>query len=124
MRAALTTVVVALAVPVGAGVAAAQDGPPTTPPLAPAITDITATWKGKGRIKLHAQVVPRGAEVEKVVFRYRGERFKARHMREWDYARTVDARGGDSAGDTIRFKVRACTATTCVAKTATRALSR
>jgi hypothetical protein len=111
--AALTTIAAAL----GAGAASGQDGP-STPPLAPAITEMEADWAGKGRIRLRAEVVPRGAAVEKVVFRYRGERYRATHRKPWDYVKTVEARGGDERGDAVRFKARACTATACTARKA------
>jgi hypothetical protein len=106
---ALTTIAAAL----GAGIASGQDAPPMAPPLAPAITDMDVAWAGDGRIRLRAQVVPRGAQIEKVVFRYRRERFKARKGKLWNWARTVEARGGDRRGDQVRFRVRACTATVC-----------
>jgi len=104
-----------------AGPAAAQTddrGTPRsiTPPLTPAITEIEAAWKPDARIRLRAEVVPRGAEVVKVVFRYRGERFTAKNSRSWTYVRRVEARGGDARGDEVHFKVRACTATRCVTR--------
>jgi hypothetical protein len=108
--AALTT----FAILVGGGAAHGQDGP-TPPPLAPAITDVEADW-AKGQIRIEAEVVPRGAEVEKVFFRYRGERFKAIHGRRWSWLRTVEAHDDDGRGDRIRVKVRACTATACATR--------
>jgi hypothetical protein len=99
----------------GATAATAQDLPTTTP-LAPAITEIEADWV-KGRIRLEAQVVPRGAEVEKVTFRYRKKVFRANKGRRWTYTRLVEPRGGDGRGDRVRFKVRACTATACATRT-------
>lgn len=104
-----------------AGVASGQEEGPMpprtiTPPLSPAITEIGADWKGNGRIRLHAEVVPRGARVVKVFFRYRGKRFRATKLRQWKYAKTVKARGEDGRGDRIRYKVRACTATRCSAR--------
>jgi hypothetical protein len=99
----------------GTTAATAQDLP-STPPLAPAITETEVDWV-KGRIRLKAQVVPRGAAVEKVTFRYRRRAFEARKGRRWMYTRLVEPRGGDGRGDTIRFKVRACTATACSTRT-------
>lgn len=87
------------------------------PPLTPAITEIEADWAGNGRIRLHAQVVPRGAKVVEVTFRYRRKSFEANRRRHWKYAKTVKARGEDGRGDRVRFKVRACTATRCIART-------
>ena len=106
----------------GATAATAQDGPPSTPPLAPAITEIEVDWlegkRGKpSRLRLKAQVVPRGAEVEKVVFRYRKKAFGARKGKRWMYTRVVKPRGGDRRGKRIRVKVRACTATACATRT-------
>jgi hypothetical protein len=111
--AALTTIAAAAATASAAG----QAGSPGTPPLAPAITELEADWVGKGRLKLRAQAVPRGAKVEKVTFRYRGKLFRAKHVKPWDYVKTVRARGGDGKGDRVRFKTRACTATACATKT-------
>ena len=121
-RVALCVVVAAIAATgTGVGVATGQgerDDPPhsITPPLTPAITEIEADWKGRGRIRLLAEVVPRGAKVVKVTFRYRGKRFTANRLPLWKYGKTVDVRGEDGRGDTIRYKVRACTATRCTAR--------
>jgi len=87
-----------------------------TPPLTPAITEIDAVWKTSDTIRLRAEAVPRGAEVVKVVFRYRGERFTAKHRKPWTYVKRVNARGRDSRGDEVHFRVRACTATRCVSR--------
>jgi hypothetical protein len=89
---------------------------PVPPSLKPAITEIEADWVD-GRIKLKAEVVPRGAKVAKVTFRYRGKRFTAIKVGQWRYAKRVKPRGGDGRGDEVRFKVRACTATVCGERT-------
>jgi len=110
------------AIGTSAGVATGQDesqDPPhkITPPLTPAITEIAADWKGDGRIRLRAEVVPRGAKVVKVSFKYRGKRFTANKLRLWKYGKTVKTRGEDGRGDNIRYRVRGCTATRCTART-------
>jgi hypothetical protein len=122
-RVALCVVFASIAA-IGTGVGVAtgqeesQDAPRSiSPPLTPAITEIEAEWKGNGRIRLHAQVVPRGTKVVKVTFRYRDKRFTATRQRLWKYAKTVKARGGDRKGDRVRFRVRGCTATRCTART-------
>ena len=88
---------------------------PVPPSLSPAITEIEADWV-RGKIKLRAEVVPRGAEVVKVTFRYRGKRFVASKVGQWKYAKKVTPRGGDSRGDTITYRVKACTATKCASR--------
>jgi hypothetical protein len=100
----------------GTTAATAQDMP-STPPLAPAIAEIEADWV-KGGLRLKAQVVPRGAEVEKVTLRYRKKLFTAKKGKQWTYTRLVAPRGGDGRGDKVRFRVRACTATVCATRTA------
>lgn len=90
-------------------------GPPS--PLAPAVAEMEADWAKKGRVRLRAEVVPRGMKVARVTFRYRRKAFKAKHIGRFDYVRTVKARGGDRGGDRIRFRVRACTATRCASRT-------
>jgi hypothetical protein len=87
-----------------------------SPPLTPAITDIEAVRAPNGRIRLRADVVPRGAEIVKVTFKYAGKRFAAKHRRLWTYSKKVPARKGDGRGDKVHFKVRACTATRCVSR--------
>lgn len=100
----------------GAGAQSATGQSEIAPPLAPAITDVEAVRKPNGRVRLLAEVVPRGAEIVKVTFRYSGKRFEAKHRRPWTYAKKVKARGRDGRRREIHFKVRACTATRCVTR--------
>ena len=86
------------------------------PSLTPAITEIDSDWVGE-RLRLRAEVVPRGAKVDRVRFRYRGKRFKAKHHGGWRYSRMVKPRGKDEPGDEIRFKVTACTISDCTSRT-------
>jgi hypothetical protein len=107
--------VCALAV-IGAASVAAQEPGPVAPSLTPAITEIDSDWVGE-RLRLRAEVVPRGAKVDRVAFRYRGKRFKAKHRGGWKYSRMVKPRGSDEPGDEIRFKVTACTISDCTSRT-------
>jgi hypothetical protein len=110
----------ALGTVAGVAVGQAEDMPmpkAVAPSLEPAITEIEVDWKGDGKLKLRAEVVPRGAKVTSVFFKYRGKRFRAKKTGQWKYAKTVKARGGDGRGDRVRFKVRACTATVCGSRT-------
>jgi hypothetical protein len=87
------------------------------PPRAPRIREIEADWRSGGRIKLRAELVRRGAKITKVRFRYRGRGFTARKAGDHEWAKTVTARGGDTRGDVISFRVRACAGERCKART-------
>jgi hypothetical protein len=104
------------AVGVVTGGASGLEPGPVAPSLSPAIIEIDSDWVGE-RLRLRAQVVPRGAKVDRVAFRYRGKRFKARHRGGWKYSRMVKPRGSDEPGDDIRFKVTACSVSSCTSRT-------
>lgn len=87
------------------------------PPRAPRIREIEADWRSGGRIKLRTELVRRGAKITKVRFRYRGRGFTAKKAGDHEWAKTVDARGGDGRGDVITFRVRACAGERCNART-------
>jgi hypothetical protein len=92
----------------------------TTPggaPRAPRIDDIEADWRAGGKIRLRTELVARGARITSVRFRYRGKGFKARKVGDHEWAKRVNARGGDSRGDTISFRVRACAGERCNVRT-------
>ncbi|HEX2071063.1 MAG TPA: hypothetical protein VHF90_05385 [Thermoleophilaceae bacterium] len=91
--------------------------PYTGPPRAPRIRDIEADWRASGKIRLRTELVRRGAAIGSVRFRYRGEGFKANKVGDHEWARTVAPRGGDSRGDVITFRVRACAAKRCNVRT-------
>jgi hypothetical protein len=87
------------------------------PPRAPRIDDIEADWRGNGKVRLRTELVRRGANITSVRFRYRGKRFKANKVGDHEWAKIVTARGGDSRGSTITFRVRACAGDRCNART-------
>jgi hypothetical protein len=91
--------------------------PSPGPARAPRIDDIEADWRGNGKVRLRTELIARGAKVTKVRFRYRGRGFTARKVGDHEWARTVTARGGDSRGSTIVFRVRACAGERCNART-------
>jgi hypothetical protein len=90
--------------------------PYSGPPRAPAIRDAEADWRSGGKIRLRAELAPRGAAVTSVRFRYRAKGFKARKVGPKEWAKTVAARGGDSRGSVISFRVRACAAQRCISR--------
>ena len=92
-------------------------GPRGGPPRAPRIDDIEADWRANGKIRLRTELVARGARVTSVRFRYRGKGFKANKAGDHEWARSVSPRGGDSRGDVITFRVRACAGERCNART-------
>lgn len=99
-----------------AGGASALEPGPMPPRLSPVIFEIDSDWVGE-RLRLRAEVVPRGAEVDRVSFRYRGKRFKAFRREGLTYSRMVKPRGSDEPGDEIRFKVTACSLSSCASRT-------
>ena len=83
---------------------------------APRIVEIEADAVSGDRLRLRAEVARRGARVTKVRFTYRGVKYNAiRNGSDW--SRVVGARGGDSRGDEITFRVTACAGSRCTTRT-------
>jgi hypothetical protein len=60
--------------------------------------------------------VRRGSRITKVRFTYRGVKYTAIRRSSENWSRVVTARGGDSRGDTITFRVTACSGSRCVSR--------
>jgi hypothetical protein len=86
-------------------------------PRAPLISEIEVDSLGGGKLRLRAEVAPRGASVRSVRIRYRGVSYKATKTVAKKWGRTVSARGGDRNDSVITLKVTACSAAGCVSKT-------
>ncbi|HEX2160854.1 MAG TPA: hypothetical protein VHF88_03445 [Thermoleophilaceae bacterium] len=87
------------------------------PPRAPRILELEADWRANGKIRLRTELARRGAAIGSVRFRYRGKGFKAKKVGRHEWAKSVRPRGGDSRGDVITFRVRACAAKRCNVRT-------
>jgi hypothetical protein len=86
-------------------------------PRAPRITDIEVDGLGGGKLRLRAEVAPRGAAVTSVRIRYRGKTYKASRTGANRWARTASARGGDGTDSVITLRVTACAGSRCATKT-------
>ncbi len=86
-------------------------------PRAPLISDIEVDSLSGGRLRLRTEVAARGASVTSVKIRYRGVSYKATRTAGKNWARTVDARGGDGNDTVIALKVTACAGSRCATKT-------
>jgi hypothetical protein len=91
--------------------------PGPTAPRSPRIAEIEVDSVSGGRLRLRAEVVRRGARITSVRFTYRGRSYKARRVRSEEWSRLVTARGGDSRGDVVTFRVRACAGSRCTTRT-------
>jgi hypothetical protein len=95
-------------------------GTTTTPgpnaPRSPRIAEIEVDSVSGGRLRLRAEVVRRGARITAVRFTYRGRRYVARRVRSEEWSRLVTARGGDSSGDVVTFRVTACAGSRCTTR--------
>ena len=89
----------------------------TGAPRAPLISDIEVDALSGGRLRLRTEVAARGASVTSVKIRYRGVSYKASRTAGKNWARTVDARGGDGNDTVITLKVTACAGARCATKT-------
>ena len=92
--------------------------PGATAPRAPRIAEAEVDSVSGGRLRLRAEVVRRGARITLVRFTYRDRRYTARRASGQTWSRVVAARGGDGAGDVIRFRVTACARSRCSTRTA------
>jgi hypothetical protein len=92
-------------------------GPTGGPPRAPRIVEIEVDALRGDRLRLRAEIQPRGARVTRVRFTYRKRTFAARHVRGKLWARTVQARGGDGDDVVVTVKVRACAGSRCATRT-------
>jgi hypothetical protein len=92
--------------------------PGSTSARAPRIVEIEVDAVSGERLRLRAEVTRRGARVTKVRFTYRGVKYDAvRNGSDW--SRVVAARGGDSRGDEVTFRVTACAGSRCTSRTGT-----
>jgi hypothetical protein len=91
----------------------------TATPRAPRIAEIEAGSLAGGRLRLRAEVTPRGAAVTAVRIRYRGTSYTARRIAGRRWGRTVTARGGDGNDSLVRLRVTACAHSRCTVRTAT-----
>jgi hypothetical protein len=95
-------------------------GTTTTPgpnaPRSPRIAEIEVDSVSGGRLRLRAEVVRRGARITAVRFTYRERRYVARRVRSEEWSRLVTARGGDSLGDVVTFRVTACAGSRCTTR--------
>ena len=91
--------------------------PGSTAPRSPRIAEIEVDSVTGGRLRLRAEIVRRGARVTSVRFTYRGRRYEARRVRSEEWSRLVTARGGDSRGDVVTFRVTACAGSRCATRT-------
>jgi hypothetical protein len=91
--------------------------PGTTAPRSPRIAEIEVDSVSGGRLRLRAEIVRRGARITSVRFTYRGRRYVARRVRSEEWSRVVTARGGDSRGDVVTFRVTACAGSRCTTRT-------
>jgi hypothetical protein len=90
--------------------------PGSTVARAPRIVEIEVDAVTGDRLRLRAEVTRRGARVTKVRFTYRGVKYSAvRSGSNW--SRVVGARGGDSRGDEVTFRVTACAGSRCTTRT-------
>jgi hypothetical protein len=83
---------------------------------APRIIEIEVDSVSNGRLRLRAEVVRRSSRITKVRFTYRGVKYTAIRRSSGNWTRVVTARGGDSRGDTITFRVTACSGSRCVSR--------
>lgn len=83
---------------------------------APRIVELEADAVGATRLRLRAEVARRGARITSVRFTYRGVRYRANRTSTGRYFRVVTARGGDSRGDVISFRVTACAGKLCTSR--------
>ena len=83
---------------------------------APRIVEIEADSVSGGRIRLRAEVTRRGSRITKVRFTYRGVKYTAFRGSSENWSRVVAARGGDSRGDEITFRVTACSGSRCISR--------
>jgi hypothetical protein len=90
--------------------------PGSTQARAPRIAEIEADSVSGNRLRLRAEIVRRGARVTKVRFTYRGVRYRAVRTSGGDWSRVVTARGGDSRGDVVTFRVTACASSRCATR--------
>ncbi|HEX2104262.1 MAG TPA: hypothetical protein VHF51_11460 [Solirubrobacteraceae bacterium] len=91
--------------------------PRTTAPRSPRIAEIEVDSVSGGRLRLRAEIVRRGARITAVRFTYRGRRYVARRRAGELWSRVVTARGGDSSGDVVTFRVTACAGSRCSTRT-------
>jgi hypothetical protein len=91
--------------------------PGSTAPRSPRVAEIEVDSVVGGRLRLRAEVVRRGSRITSVRFTYRGRRYDARRRSGEDWSRVVTARGGDSRGDVVSFRVTACAGSRCTSRT-------
>ena len=99
----------------GTGTTGTQTTPSPAPgtPRAPRIEEIEVDSLSGGRLRLRTELQARGARVTRVVFSYRGRRYRGRRGASNTWSRVVRARGGDGNDVVVPFRVTACAGTRC-----------